>query len=381
MNGYNVISADSHIVEPPDLYESRIEPKYRSRAPRMERHRTRTGQQYDAWYMDGLRVGTVGSVIQAGRRFEDPGSIDFLGVWEDVRKAAYEPHAMLEELEVDGVWGACLQPSQGLFWYRLPDGELLSALCRAYNAWIADFCRAAPTRFKGIGMLNVDDVDDACQELERCTELGLVGAFVPVYPLAERPYRHASYDRLWWTAQDLEMPLLLHVATMRGGVPGSEFTIDINELSAAGLANSDYWIRYSLTAMIFAGVFDRYPRLQVGSVEHETAWVPHWLRQMDFTYQERPALRRAWKSRHAMLPSEYWQRNMFVEFMEDDCGIRLRDVIGVDNMLWGNDFPHAESTWPKSREFLDRIFAGAPDADRKKITADNAARLFRFEMP
>ena len=378
MSSYNVISADSHIVEPPDLYESRIEPKFRSRAPRIERHRTRTGQEYDAWYLDGVRVGTIGSVIQAGRRFEDPGSIDFLGVWEDVRKAAYEPHAMLEELEADGVWGACLQPSQGLFWYRLPDSELLSALCRAYNAWITDFCRAAPGRFKGIGMLNVDDVDDACQELERCAELGLAGAFIPVYPLAERPYRHASYDRLWWTAQDLEMPLLLHVATMRGGIPGSEFTIDINQLTAAGLANSDYWMRYSLTAMIFAGVFDRYPRLKVGSVEHETAWVPHWLRQMDFTYRERPALGRAWKSRHAMLPSEYWQRNMFVEFMEDDCGIRLRDVIGVDNMLWGNDFPHAESTWPKSREFLDRIFAGAPDEDRRKITADNAARIFRF---
>ena len=378
MSSYNVISADSHIVEPPDLYESRIEPKFRSRAPRIERHRTRTGQEYDAWYLDGVRVGTIGSVIQAGRRFEDPGSIDFLGVWEDVRKAAYEPHAMLEELEADGVWGACLQPSQGLFWYRLPDCELLSALCRAYNVWITDFCRAAPGRFKGIGMLNVDDVDDACQELERCAELGLAGAFIPVYPVAERPYRHASYDRLWWTAQDLEMPLLLHVATMRGGIPGSEFTIDINQLTAAGLANSDYWMRYSLTAMIFAGVFDRYPRLKVGSVEHETAWVPHWLRQMDFTYRERPALGRAWKSRHAMLPSEYWQRNMFVEFMEDDCGIRLRDVIGVDNMLWGNDFPHAESTWPKSREFLDRIFAGAPDEDRRKITADNAARIFRF---
>jgi len=378
MGSYNVISADSHIVEPPDLYETRIEPKFRSRAPRMERHRNRTGQEYDAWYFDGVRVGTVGSVIQAGRRFEDPGSIDFLGVWEDVRKAAWDPHAMLGELEADGVWGACLQPSQGLFWYRVPDSELLSALCRAYNAWIADFCRAAPGRLKGIGMLNVDDVDDACGELERCAERGLVGAFIPVYPLAERPYRHASYDRLWWTAQDLQMPLQLHVATMRGGVPGSEFTIDINQLTAAGLANSDYWIRYSLTAMIFAGVFDRFPRLQVGSVEHETAWVPHFLRQMDFTYRERPALARAWKSRSSLLPSEYWQRNMFVEFMEDDCGIRLRDVIGVDNMLWGNDFPHAESTWPKSREFLDRIFAGTPEEDRKKITADNAAKLFRF---
>jgi hypothetical protein len=132
MSRYNVISADSHIVEPPDLYESRIEPKFRSRAPRHRRHRTRTGQEYDAWYLDGVRVGTVGSVIQAGRRFEDPGSIDFSACGRTSGRRPTTPRDA-RGLEADGVWGACLQPSQGLFWYRLPDSELLSALCRAYN--------------------------------------------------------------------------------------------------------------------------------------------------------------------------------------------------------------------------------------------------------
>ena len=131
MAAFNLISADSHIVEPPDLYATRIEPKFRDAAPRLERHRTRQGREYDAWYLNGTRCGTVGSVIQAGKRFEEPGSLDFLGLWEDVKKAAYEPDAMIEELEVDGVWGACLQPSQGLFWYRINDSILLTALCRA----------------------------------------------------------------------------------------------------------------------------------------------------------------------------------------------------------------------------------------------------------
>ena len=99
--------------------------------------------------------------------------------------------------------------------------------------------------------------------------------------------------------------MLLHIGTPRGGIPGCEFTIDVNALTAAGAVNSDYWIRYSLTAMIFAGVFDRYPRVRVGSVEHETAWIPHWLKQMDFTYRERPTLTRGWKSRHGLLPSDY----------------------------------------------------------------------------
>ena len=381
MAEYKVISGDSHIVEPPDLYSSRVESRFRERVPRMERRKTPSGREYDAWFIDNQQVATLGVVIQAGRRFEDPSQIDFLGVWEDVRKAAYEPHEMIEELEVDGVWGACVQPSQGLFWYRIPDSELLSAICGAYNDWIADFCKPYPARLKGIGTINVDDVEEACAELERCARMGLVGAFIPVYPLADRPYRHAIYERLWWTAQDLQIPLLLHIATNRGGIPGCEFTMDVSDLTAAGRSTTDHWVRYSLTAMIFAGVFDRYPGLKVASVEHEMSWIPHWLSQMDFTYRERPVFTKGWRSRQGLLPSEYWQRNMFVEFMEDDIGIQLRHIIGVDNMVWGNDFPHAESTWPQSMEFLDRLFGEAKEEDRRKITSENAARIFRFDPP
>jgi predicted TIM-barrel fold metal-dependent hydrolase len=378
MAAYKLISADSHIVEPPDMYTARMEPKFRDRAPKMERRKTPTGREYDAWMIDGMQVGTLGAVMQAGQRFEDPSQIDFLGVWGDVRKGAYDPHAMISENEEDGVWGSCLQPSQGLFWYRIPDSELLSEICRVYNDWIADFCKPYPERLKAIAMLNVDDVDEGCQELERAKKLGMVGSFIPVSPLAERQYRDPVYDRLWATAQDHDMPLLMHIATNRAGVPGCEFTMNIGELTGAGRSTTDHWVRYSLGAMLFAGVFDRYPRLKVGSVEHETAWIPHWLKQMDFTYRERPVFTKGWKSAEGMLPSEYWRRNMFVEFMEDDLGIELRQHIGVDNMLWGSDFPHAESTWPQSKQFLDRIFAGVPEEDRRKITSDNAAKLFGF---
>ncbi|MGH7047225.1 MAG: amidohydrolase family protein [Stellaceae bacterium] len=378
MAGYKLISADSHIVEPPDMYSTRIEPKFRDRAPKMERRKTEAGREYDAWVINGMQVGTLGAVMQAGQRFEDPSQIDFLGVWEDVRKGGYDAHSMIVENEEDGVWGSCLQPSQGLFWYRLPDSALLTEICRVYNDWIVDFCKPYPERLKGIAMLNVDDVEEGCRELERAKKLGLVGAFIPVSPLPDKPYSDPGYDRLWATAQDHEMPLLLHIATNRAGVPGCEFTINVGELTGAGRSTTDHWVRYSLSSMVFAGVFDRFARLKVGSVEHETAWIPHWLKQMDFTYRERPVFTKGWKSSDGMLPSDYWQRNMFVEFMEDDLGVELRKHIGVDNMLWGSDFPHAESTWPQSQQFLDRIFAGVPEAERRKITADNAAKLFGF---
>ena len=180
MTSYKLISADSHIVEPPDLYTNRIEPKFRDRAPRLERLETPPGRKFDAWFIDGQQAGTLGAVMQAGQRFEDPSQIDFLGDWEDVRLGAYDPQAMIKENEMDGVWGACLQPSQGLFWYRIPDSEMLTAICRVYNDWIADFCKPFPDRLKGIAMLNVDDVEEASHELERCARLGLVGAFIPV---------------------------------------------------------------------------------------------------------------------------------------------------------------------------------------------------------
>jgi predicted TIM-barrel fold metal-dependent hydrolase len=380
MASFNLISADSHIVEPPDMYTARFDRKLIDRVPRMERRKTPAGREYDAWILDGQQVGTLGAVMQAGQRFEDPSQIDFLGLWEDVRKGAYDAHAMIRENEEDGIWGSVLQPSQGLFWYRVPDSRLVSELCRVYNDWIADFCKAYPDRLKGIGMINVDDVEEGCAELERCAGLGLVGAFIPVAPLAEYPYRHPIYERFWWTAQDLNIPLLLHIATPRAGVPANEFTIDATEMTGAGRSTTDYWVRYSLGAMVFAGVFDRYPRLKVGSVEHEASWIPHWLKQMDFTYTERPVFTKGWKSREGMLPSDYWRRNMFVEFMEDDLGVQLRDHIGVDNMLWGSDYPHAEATFPRSQQFLERMFAGVPEAALRKITSENAAKMFQFDI-
>lgn len=380
MANFKMISADSHIVEPPDLYTDRFDPKLRDRAPRMERRKTPSGREYDAWVLGGQQVGTLGAVMQAGQRFEDPSQIDFLGVWEDVRKGAYDPHAMIAENEQDGIWGSALQPSQGLFWYRVPDSRLLSEICRVYNDWIADFCKPYPDRLKGIAMLNVDDPDEGAAELERVAKMGLVGSFIPVAPHPDKPYGDPAYDRLWAAAEEFKHPLLLHIGTPRNGVPANEFTMDVTELTGAGRSTTDYWVRYSLSSMVFAGVFDKFPGLKIGSVEHEAAWIPHWLKQMDFTYLERPVFTKGWRSKEGLLPSDYWKRNMFVEFMEDDLGVQLRDRIGVENMLWGSDYPHAEATFPRSQQFLQRMFAGVPEADLRKITSENAARMFGFHL-
>jgi predicted TIM-barrel fold metal-dependent hydrolase len=131
--------------------------------------------------------------------------------------------------------------------------------------------------------------------------------------------------------------------------------------------------------MIFSGVFERYPRLKLAVVEFELAWVPHLLGTMDYTYRERHE-EATYRYKSDALPSDFFRSNVYLSFQEDDIGIRLRDVIGVDSLMWGSDYPHSESTFPKSREILDRILEGVPQEEKNKIVGSTAARLYGFDM-
>ena len=382
MPNYKVLSADSHVVEPPEVYKSIDRKKYgEQRIPTLVRKRDSRGEPYDAWCIAGKEYIKNAGVTRAGERFEDTPRVARGTLWDTVPKGAYEPGAMLAALEKDGIGGAVVQATNTFFFYHWEDSEMINVVCAAFNDWMSEFCRPHRDRLKGIGAINVDYVSVACEELERCARLGLTGAFIPVAPLPGRPYRDPMYERLWETAADLEMPLLMHIASHRAGMSAEVDAVWKSEpIWPAGMRpTQDYWVRYAMTDMIFAGIFERHPKLRVGSVEHEISWAPHWLRNMDLTYLERP-MYVPYKSKENMLPSDYWRRNLFAVFTEDDVGVRCRDIIGVDNMLWGNDYPHSESTWPKSMEYLDKFLTGVPDEERRKIVHDNAARIFKFTI-
>ena len=129
--------------------------------------------------------------------------------------------------------------------------------------------------------------------------------------------------------------------------------------------------------MIFSGVFERYPKLRVGSVEHELSWAPHFLDRLDYTYTQRIQREGYHRYKEDMLPSDYFHRNVFRGFQEDALGIRLRDIIGVDNIQWGSDYPHVESTFPRSREILEEILADCTEEEKAKIAGANAARVYK----
>ncbi len=372
MADYRVISSDSHVFEPADLWTNRIEPRFKERAPFVARE-----GENDQWYVEGdQKVGAFGLISQVGIRFETPEKITFEGNFDNLRTGGYDPDEHVKDLELDGVDADVLYPSVGLFLYKVADSDLLSAIFKAYNDWLAEFCNAHPSQLKGIAMLNVDDVKEGIKELERTRKMGMVAAMISVYPHPEKQYDRPEYEPLWAAAQDLDMPLSLHTATQRPGpqIHAADFTTQ----SATFRANVDHWVRWSLSNIIYSGVFERYPKLKVAAVEFELAWVPYFLRQLDYVYVERQ-MQASYRFKNDMMPSDFFHRNVSVSFQEDDLGIQLRHLIGVDSLMWGSDYPHAESTWPRSREVLGRILEGVAEDEQAKIAGGNAARLYALD--
>jgi len=367
-----ILSSDSHVFEPPDLWATRIDKAFRDRAPRIQRI---DGADQILIENDQFLSG-IGLISNPGARFEAPETISGSGRLEDVPRGGYDPDQHLKDMRLDGVSGEVLYPSQGLFYFRVTDTPLMSAIFRAYNDWLADFCKTDPSRLKGIAMVNVDDVKEGVAELERAARMGLAGAMITEYPLEHRRYDQPEYEPFWAAAEALGMPLSLHTATKRQGkIRGAgEKTLR----DASSRATKAFYPALSMCDMIFSGVFERHPRLTLAIVEFELSWAPHLLTTMEYTYRERHE-EAIYRFKDGMRPSDFFHRNVVLSFQEDAIGIRLRDVIGVDNMMWGSDYPHSESTFPQSRKILAEILAGVPEDEQAKIVGGNTARVYGFD--
>ena len=372
MADHRVIPSDNHVFEPVDLWTSRAEPKFKDRVLHVERL-----EEGDWWFCDGLNVAAVGPGTNTGVRFETPETLTFEARIEDVRPGGYIPEEHVKDMDIDGIDVSIIYPTVAIGLYSVPDSELVTSGCRIYNDWLGEFCSAVPNRLKGIAMLNLDDVRVGVIELERCAKMGFVGALIPVSPPEGRSYDKPEYEPLWAAAQDLGMPLSLHIGTDRVAV-SQDYTV-FDNLSATFISNRDHWVRMSLGYMIFSGVFERYPGLQVGSVEHELSWVPHFLERIDNTYTQREREHsRGYRFKGDEVPSDYFHNNVFLGFLEDGIGIEMRHRIGVDQLQWGADYPHSESTFPRSQQILEEILADCTEDEKAKIVGGNTARVYNL---
>ncbi len=373
MQKHKVISSDDHIFEPLDLWTTRLDKKFRDRAPRVIPH-----EDGDWWYCEGIKVQTAAAAAQAGLRFDDPDRLSFQDKVENIRPGAYIPEEHIKDMDADGIDMGLVYPTVGLQLYqRIQDSELLTALFRTYNDWLAEFCDTYPDRLRGIAMINLDDIPSGIKEMEHCAKLGHRGIMITIEPLRGRSYDRPEYEPVWAAAQDLALPISLHVTTNRPD-PDDPGALLLDAAKPSFFVNLDHWPRVCLTDMIFSGVFERYPKLQVGSVEMELSWVPHFLDRLDYNYTQRAREIAGERFKEDIMPSEFFHRHVFLSFQEDQMGIRDREIIGVDSLLWGSDYPHFESTFPKSQEFLGDMLADCTEEEWAKIVGGNAARVYQL---
>ena len=357
-----IISADSHVTEPPGTYVDRIDPAFRDRAPRM----VHDPERGDVFVVDGFEKPIPMGLIAAAGKPAETLSI-FGGRFEDMHRGGWDPKARLAEQDRDGVSAEVLYPTVGMMLCNHPDFDLKHACFQAYNLWIAEYCAAAPRRLLGIGQTAMRSVEDGIADLERIAGLGLRGVMLPGNP-AVADYDDPMYAPFYDAAVALGLPLSFHILTSTG----DQFRSRGPRLNA--FMSIIRGCQDILGMFIFGGVFERHPGLRVICVEADAGWVPHYMYRMDHAYSRH----RYWLPSGTLtkLPSEYFREHIYTTFQDDWVAFQVKDLCNIRRLLWASDFPHSDSTWPHSQAIIAEQAAHLTDAERDLVLHDNVAELY-----
>ena len=360
-NKYLMISADCHANEPATLWAERIEKEYRDRVPRVKTDEN--GVQWritEGYRPDRLRLSEL--------------------VDEDATraKAGATPEERLRDHARDGIDGEAIFPNKGLAMWATPDSVFAMAMCRVWNDWAWEVFGPHVDKLSPAAALATGDLEGSIKEVRRVAKMGYRFLTLPCKPIwGGHDVEHVNYnlphfDPLWAAITDADLGITFHVSTGR----------DPRAARGNGGAVVNY-VSHSLSPTIepvanlcASGVFERFPKLRFATIEAGIGWIPWLLGAMDEAYLKhhfwvRPKL--------AKLPSEYFRLHGFASFQEDKPGLDLAegyDLVG--NLMWGNDYPHHEGTWPHSAEAIERTMGGLSDDARAKILGQNAAKFFRF---
>jgi predicted TIM-barrel fold metal-dependent hydrolase len=369
---FTVYSSDCHIIEPADLWTARMDDKWRHLAPRIE-HLDDT----DIWVVDkDTRLAVVGIQDQAGFRFDDPNLITKKSRMEDLPRgeAGWTPALYLKGLETDGVSGGVLYPSTAVQAYRSIEGPLLAAVAATYNDWLKDFCSEDPNRLKMVAMIAVDDVEEGVREMQRSAKMGAAALLLPIFPAHPKSWDMPEFAPIWACAADLNLPVVFHLGT------NQKAKFQEPPLDLIVHATKDVHVQRSIAILCLSGIFGKHPNLRVGAIEFGASWAGPMLARLDaMAERHREAL--PWRFPDGEKPSDHFRRNVFLSFQDDIACIAMRKHLGVQNLQWGNDYPHAESTFPRSQEFLAEHFASIPAEEAAAIAGLNTAKMYGFPLP
>ena len=373
-----VVSADSHVNEPPDLWVKRVDEPFRNRVPHVE-----VDDQGRKWFLiEGFRK----SIIREAPRDEQVSMDAFRTQSEQAGKrmeldrtkgAMFQQRGnptleRYSDMDYDGVDAEILYPNKGLACWSSPDPALHVQMCRVYNDWVHEVFADNPRTYPA-ACVEPGDVAACVAEIHRVAALGFHSVTMPPL-LRDKGYNLPEFDPVWAALQETGMPVCFHAGTGK----------DPRTATGHGGAIINYVVHAMNTVLqptvelCASGVFDRYPGLKFATVEAGAGWVPYALWAMDQGFDKHAF----WVSPKLKdKPSAYFHRHGHATFQEDPVGIELARQVGIHNILWGNDYPHIEGTWPYSEAVTGRLMQGLTRAERAQIVGLNAARLFNIDVP
>ncbi len=371
-----VISADDHVIEPPDLWTSRVSDRWGERVPRIVQLDGGT----ERWAIDGRiseepRLAPTGAL--SPNRYEEPQR------WADVPKEAFDPTARLAAMDRDGVDVSVLYPTAagigGETLGTIADAELQIACVRAYNDWLLDTWAAASPRFVPQCILPVTSVEDARAEAERSMKNGHKGVVMAPFPWhinPDAPHLHdEAWDPLWRTIDEAGTPVSFHSGTSQRNM------LEIYEGWDPATSRAFETVRRPVSSAMVVSSFvlsrigERFPTLQVVFAAAGINWLSFQLELSDHEWGASKLVKEGMEIK----PSELFQRQCHVTTWAEKAGMLQREFIGVDNIMWQSEFPMETSTWPESAAFIERNFSDIPEAHREKALSGNARRLYKLD--
>ena len=357
---YVVITSDTHAGASLATYREYLDPAYR--------------QRFDDWrgsYRNPSKTH-IGSKKTKNWDFEERvGDLEHDGIVGEVVFPNTVPPFYPKAFHI------CAPPTPEQY-------ELWNAGVRAHNRWLKDFCDEAPERRAGIGLIHLNDIDDAIAECEWIAEAGLRGGVLLPQPPDDMkhilPLYAPEYDRLWAAIQDLDLTMNQH-----SGVGAPDYG-DYGTAHAMWISEVGFFSQRGFKSLIYGGVFERFPKLRFILTEAGCAWVPELLERMDNVHRGIQAgmmgeMDYAEVTSTPEPPSFYAKRNCWYgASFPGKREIDGREEVGIDKICWGADYPHYEGCFPYSREAMQLAFCDLPESEVRQMLGENAATLYKFDM-
>jgi uncharacterized protein len=370
-----IISADSHVMEPLDLWWNALGQTFGDRTPRvLDEYQ---GQKGTFFYS-----GNLGRPVAAIRE-RDPETEAAAAQAEarGLEACGYDPAVRVRFQEEADIEAEVMNPTRLLGIMRNPDTEVVHACAQVYNDWEADFASHNPKRLIGVSVIPMNNVAWAIEELERTLQKGLLNPMINCQaPEGCPPYRDPVYDRFWAAASEAGAPVTLHLLTGRvlsplGGA-ADQTPVERQENPAQWIALFNEIQTVLANDFIFGGILERFPNLKLVCSEYEVAWIPGFMTRLD---QIDDNITRFHLPRLKMPASDYMRTRVWHGFINDTAAFHTIPYVGASQVLWGSDFPHFRSIGLEAQSALHELVGPLPREDQAKVVGGNAATVFNLD--